>query len=333
MSKQHFSILLLVAVIVAAAVFLVPSRTSRDASVEPDVFLPALADVVNEIEQVRITANGGSEVVTLERRDDAWVVRESYDYPADWAVLRPLLADLSQAKVVEQKTSNPEYYHRLGVEDPAAEDAQSKLIEFPANDALPAVIVGDSAQGREGQYLRLQDQAASVLVDRAIELPVDATGWLQGDVVDVPDSEVVGVRVTHADGEVVEIQRNSPEVTDFTLNNLPEGRQTRSAWTLNQLASVLSALQLDAVSPVVDVNWDGAIALQVRTADGLVVDAWLAEDGEHRWIRLQAEGGEQADEINSRVEGWAYRIPLYKYDAVNKRMDDLLAEVDEESAE
>ena len=131
MSKRHFSILFLITVVVAVAVFLVPSRTGRDSSTEYGRYLPELAKAVNDLSLVRVSAKGGTEVVTLERVESGWVVQESHDYPADWSVLRPLLANLSQAVVVEEKTSNPEYYHRLGVGDPDAEDSQSKLVEFP----------------------------------------------------------------------------------------------------------------------------------------------------------------------------------------------------------
>ena len=34
----------------------------------------------------------------------------------------------------------------------------------------------------------------------------------------------------------------------------------------------------------------------------------------------------RARAINERVGGWAYRIPQYKYDSMNKRMGDLLQE-------
>lgn len=333
MSKRHFSILLLISIAVAVAVFLVPTHTSRDASVEPTLYLPELAEVVNDLTLVRISAKGGSEVVTLERGDDGWAVQESFDYPADWSVLRPLLANLSQAEVLEEKTSNPEYYDRLGVEDPTSEDATNKLIEFPGQEGLPAVIVGNRAQGREGQYLRRQGEARSVLVDKTVNLPVEASGWLDRNIVDIPDDEVVSVRITHGDGDTVSIQRDSVDQTDFTLDAVPEGREPKSTYAVNQLASILSGLKLDAVAPEAEVSWDGAIELVVKTADGLEVTAHLAEDGDHRWIRLEASGSDRAEAINQRVHGWAYQIPLYKFDAANKRMDDLLAEVEEDKAE
>jgi hypothetical protein len=331
MSKRHFSILFLITVVVAVAVFLVPSRTGRDSSTEYGRYLPELAKAVNDLSLVRVSAKGGTEVVTLERVESGWVVQESHDYPADWSVLRPLLANLSQAVVVEEKTSNPEYYHRLGVGDPDAEDSQSKLVEFPDNESLPAVIVGNSAQNREGQYLRIQGEASSVLVDRSITLPLNSSGWMARDIIDVADSDVVTVRVSHADGEVVEIERESTDVTDFALRHIPEGREVASTWTVNQLASVLSGLQLESVAPVEQVSWEGGSELLLRTQEGLQIDALLVEDEEHRWLRLEASGVDEADAINERVSGWAYSIPLYKYDSINKRTEDLLAAEEDES--
>jgi hypothetical protein len=331
MSKRHFSILLLISLAVALAVFLIPSRTSRDASAEPSVYMPELAAMVNDIERIRITTNGGSEVVTLERGEGGWSVREFTAYGADWSVLKPLLADLSQAEVQEVKTSNPEYYDRLGVEDPLSEGSESTLIEFPDDESIPAVIVGNQAQGREGRYLRRQSESRSVLVDRTITIPLDSKGWLEREIVDIPDAEVVTVRISHGDGETIEISRVDTTVNDFALDAIPEGRKTKSAYAVNQLASSLSSLALDGVAPVDDVSWEGAIGLTVITESGLQVDARLVEDEEHRWLRLEASGDEAADAINQRVTAWAYQIPLYKFDAINKRMEDLLAEVEEDS--
>jgi hypothetical protein len=142
---------------------------------------------------------------------------------------------------------------------------------------------------------------------------------------------------------------------NFTLENLPEGREVKSAWTVDSLAGSLSALTLDAVAADDSVDWSGAAAFRLLTVDGLQVRAELAavmgEEAESTtddtfWVRLQvgtyttaveriaeqeaeaADPAERAAEINGRVAGWAYRIPKYKFDSMTKRMDDLLKEVE-----
>ena len=83
-----------------------------------------------------------------------------------------------------------------------------------------------------------------------------------------------------------------------------------------------------------------------------LVEAPAAEEGEGgeaRWVRLQAglyttaldsgvedsEGNSEtirrAETINGRTSGWAYRIPDYKFDAMNKRMADLVQAIEPES--
>lgn len=329
MSKKHFSILLVVSIVVAAVVFLMPSRTGREASFAPYAFLPALADAVNDVALVRITSRAGEDVITLERGEDGWVVQEFNRYPADWATLKPLLAALSQAQVIEEKTSNPEYYDRLGVEDPLQEGAEGTLVEFPDDENLPAVVVGTRAQGREGQYLRLNSEAKSVLVDRSISLPFDRANWLQRDIVDIPDTDVISVTITHPDGESIHLSRESTDDTDFVLQDIPEGREAKSTWAVNQVASALQGLKLEAVAPLEEVDFSEAVHFKVTSQTGLVVTADVVSDGEHRWLKVEATAGDDAASINERVSGWAYRIPIYKYDAINKRKEDLLAAVEE----
>ena len=48
---------------------------------------------------------------------ETWTVAERDNYPADTGRLRKLLLELAEARLLEEKTSNPELYDRLKVED------------------------------------------------------------------------------------------------------------------------------------------------------------------------------------------------------------------------
>jgi hypothetical protein len=275
-----------------------------------------------------------------------------------------LLTDLSKAEIVEAKTANPEYYGKLGVQDITLPDSTGVRIEFGSDSGLPAVIIGQRAQGRDGQYARLEGSAASALIDRQLDVPTDVTGWLDKTVVDISDSEVVAFDIQQADGERIAAGKVSADDENFELEGIPEGREIRSAWTVNSVANGLATLTLEAVSPDSDIDWTGAAHFGLVTADGLRIDADLVaigatgetepaagaaaddapEPAGDYWIRLQAglyqtavesgveaSGGEEdsgtrsrAEAINQRVAGWAYRIPKYKFDTMNKRMEDLL---------
>jgi hypothetical protein len=391
MSRKHFSLLLVLTLAVAVLVLLIPGKTGKESEFDQSPLLPGLQAQVNDLDRLQVSGAGGETIATLRRSEGAWRVEEAAGYRADWERLRKLLADLAQAEIVEPKTSNPEYYDRLGVEDVSLPDAGGRQIGFPEGSGLPAVIVGNRAQGRSGQYVRLAGAAGSALIDRELDVPESASDWLEKDIVDIADSEVVEVDIAHPDGERIVARKASADDEDFSLQNIPEGREIRSAWTVNSLANSLSALTLDSVAEESAVDWSDAVRFGLVTADGLRVDVDLVvrvqdqdEDSEadrtdagaetEHWIRLQAglyqtavdsavetpgESGEDQDmdaageqgeaqgaddettaddsegrarAINERVSGWAYRIPKYKFDAMNKRMEDLLQAVEEPDA-
>jgi len=346
MSKKHFSGLLLVTIVVAVLVLLVPGKTAKESAFQKPPLLPGLATLVNDIDYVQLTGAGGKIIATLNRHDGKWLVAESSDYRADWTVLRQLLSDLAAAEVIEGKTSNPEFYTRLGVEDVDGPDAAGILIGFAEETGLPSLIVGNEAQGRVGQYVRLSGSDQSALIGRVLSVPGDMQQWLVREIIDIQEGELVEISVTHPDGEQVLLQKVSADDADFQLQKIPKGREVKSNWTVNSIGGGLASLQLDAVVPASTIDWSDAMKVSFLTADGLQVSAQLATVEDQHWIGLSAgaypeagsgeptDAGMEADampeltarvkQINERVSGWAYAIPQYKAEVLTKRMDDLL---------
>ena len=348
MSRKHFSWLLFLTFVVAGLVLMVPGKTSKESSLEQTVLLPGAAAKVNDIDWLRLTSGGNVTVTTLKREGSFWVVEEASGYRADWERLKTLLTGLSQAEVVEAKTANPEYYPRLGVEEVSLPEAAGVMIEFSADSGLPALIIGKSAQGRDGQYARLRDSTASMLLDRRIDVSAERSDWLDKTIVDISDAEVVEVEIEHADGESIKALKFSADDENFRLQDIPEGMEIKSEWTVNTLAGAMAALSMDSVAPDSDFVWNDTIRFRLLTADGLLLESeLLAPDADQTtdkeyWIRLQAglyttavessveevgdaaKTSDRAETINKRVTGWAYSIPEYTFDSMTRRRDDLL---------
>jgi len=346
MSKKHFSALLLVTVVVAVLVLLVPGKTSKESSFQKHLLLPGLAALVNEIDYVQVSGAGGETIATLNRREGKWLVAESFDYLANWPVLRQLLSDLAVAEVVEGKTSNPKFYSRLGVQDMASPEASGVQIGFARETGVSSVIVGNKAQGREGQYVRLSGAGQSLLIDRVLNVPGDMQQWLGREIIDIQEGELVEVSIRHPDNEQILLLKVSADDTDFELQKIPEGREILSHWTVNSIAGGLVSLTLDAVVPESEIDWTDAVQIRFLAADGLRVSAQLVSAQEQFWISLRASADQAADfgestnadpesegvpglterlrRINDRVSAWAYAIPRHKAEVMTKRMDDLL---------
>jgi hypothetical protein len=298
MSKKHFSWLLVATLVVGLLVFMLPGGTSKDAEFEVRSLLPGLASKVNDIDGVLVKAAGDQAVVTLKRQDEAWVVEEFHGYPANWPKLRELLSALAKARIIEPKTNNPEYFSRLGVSDIDHADSQATLIQLLGDGSDMAVLVGNAAEGREGQYVRLHDADQALLIDQQLTLPAEAKDWLQRDIVNVSDAEVVEFSVLHADGSELRASKTSADDDDFSLQDIPAGREISSAWSVNSLANALSGLQLDNVVRADTVDFSAATQFRLLTADGLQVLAELAGFEEQQWLRITASeyepGGAEA---------------------------------------
>jgi hypothetical protein len=328
------------------------------------LLLPNFEAQAEELDEIRIRGTENLEGTTIRRGDSGWVVAEMHDYSADLAKLRQLVIAMSEAKIVEEKTSNPEFYERLGLADPD-EGGNGTKVMASAGDADTTVIFGETAQG-EQRYARVTDAAPSYLVDRNPELPQAPAQWLEPNVTDVPAGDINRIVITHADDERIELAKGEEEQADYAAVNLPEGRELTYASVGNGIAGALGDLTLEDVRPAtgaeastttVFTTKDGlevtvkvsdtvvepaepaepaGDADEVPTADAAEDESAPAEPEVEHWLAISAkassdEAKERADAINARVEGWEYRVPDYKAELLTKRWDDLLKPVSQDA--
>jgi hypothetical protein len=317
----------LAALVVAALLLLLPNTGSQATRPTGQMLFPGLEQQVNEATELQLRGAGDATLVTLGRAVDGWQIEQLGGYPANWALLQPALAGLAQARVAEVKTSNPDYYPRLGVEDTGAAGAGGLRVLLSAGDERYSVIMGKPAESRPGRYARLPDSAESWLVDFTADLPRTALEWAEQAIVDLPAAQVAEFTITHADGERVNVSKLSADDADYRLAALPAGREPVSSWAVNALGGLFANLQMSGVRPAAELDWSSAMQLQALAFSGLTLTAQLLEHEGEWWLQLEAGGDEPAgaaDGINSRVSGWAYQLPAYKAEAMNKRMSDLL---------
>ena len=350
--KRTFLYLAVFTVAVLAVAVMVTHRGGpAESSAVDGLLLPEISAQINDVDRVEIVTAGDVAVATLVKAEGGWQLEQMGGYRADWSKLQALLAALAQARVIEAKTDKPEYYDRLGVEDIAAEDADSVLVRVAIGDQSTGILIGHEAQGRQGQYVRLQDSAGSVLVDREFDVPATSLAWADSRIIDINSSEVAEVEVIHPTGERVLVMRISADQTDFDLAGLPPDREIRSSWAVNSLGSVFSMLNMQSVQPEADVDWGDAVKMRMLTFSGVEIIADLVQHEDTYLLRLHAshpdasvvqddnddsddaretrkqmadDVAKQVDAINQKAGGWAYGISKQKYEAMIKKPEDLL---------
>jgi hypothetical protein len=349
MSKRTVAILAaaLVALLVLA---MVGQRSGTTPTGAGAALIPDLEAALGDVERVTIATANGATVATLEKRPENWVVADKHGYVADAAKLRQALTALAEAQILEQKTANPELYSRLGVEDVTAEGAAGISVSFTApSRELPTVILGN-AEGARYRYARRAGEAQSYLIDRNPDVPRAAAQWVDAAVIDIRSERVREVTITHADGEVVRISKASPELANFEVASVPDGRELTYPGVANVIGNALRELKLEDVEPAAEAPAEQAASVEYRTFDGLVVRVTGIERDDESWISIEASAdpaqaaaapapaapaevaaaapasdpGAEAAQINAKVGGWRYKIASFQYDQMTRRMADLL---------
>jgi len=320
-----------------------------------------LKDRINDVERITVEA-AGKEPVVVERVENGWVLRNRDGYPADVSRVRDVLIALSAARIVERKTSNPERYAAIGVQDPEIEGAEGRRFTATAGAATFSVILGNGAAG-SNRYVRPAEQAGSLLIDTNPDVPDAAAGWLDPQLIDIDAATLQAVSIEHADGETLRIEKSDRGETGFSVPDLPEGRELSYPTVANGIAGALNDLELEDVRR--SAGLEASSVATFTSFDGLVVRATVYAGDDSRWIALEAgvtdpplpaadaeaaddteatdeaePGPTQADaerdvaaeaeQINAGTRGWEFLIPDYKANQLTRRWDDILAEPSDE---
>jgi hypothetical protein len=326
-------VLLLVAglIIIAFAIWLSSKRHLERATQAGDLVIPGLEKSLNSVTEVRLT-KGDQTRTTLKKGASDWIVGER-DYPADSGKVRKLLLDLGSLNVVEEKTRNPANYPQLGVEDTNTPKATGTRVAVVTPEKVYEIIIGKPSSAKSG-FVRVPTAPQALLAAPSITVDADPKRWLVNTLLDISQDRIKEVEEKPAEGASFKASREKKEQTDFTVSNIPKGRELSSPVAANSIAGSLSVLTLD------DVHKSGASTAGskashaiFRTFDGLELDVAGHKDGSHDLITVTAhssakETAEEAQKLTTQLQGWDYEIPSYKYDVIFTSLDSLLKPVE-----
>lgn len=348
MSSRTFLVLVSALLVTLALLY---SSLQQKQQFDQELLLPGLAVVVNDIDQIKLTGAGRETIATLQLKDTGWTVEERFGYPADLGKIRQNILALASARIVEEKTSNPELYARIGVEDVDAEDATGVELAIQAPTQTMTLIVGEAGVQGDNAYVRRAGEARSWLIGADLDLARTTGEWLAREFLNIAPDSVQAVTVAHADQSKLRIEKASPENEAFTVTDIPTGRELSYASVANGVGSVLSALSFEDVMPVSEVPLNSVTPVTTRfdCFDGLIVTAATYEHEDAVWtaFEFEADAGlasrfespdteaedarkkdetvvERVDELNQRLGPWLYKLPGFKSDQFTKRMEDLL---------
>jgi hypothetical protein len=315
--------------VIAFAIWLSSRRHLERATSAGDLVLPGLESALNSVSEIRLT-KGDQTHTTLKKGATDWVVGER-DYPADSGKVRKFLLDLGALNVVEEKTRNPANYPQLGVEDTNSPKATGTRVAVVSPSKVYELIVGKPSSAKSG-YVRVPTTEQALLAAPSLSVDADPKRWLDHTLLDISQDRVKAVEEKPTEGPGFTASRDKKEQTDFTVSNVPKGRELTSPVAADSIAGALGGLTLDDVRKAS--GGDPKVSHAIfHTFDGLEVDVAGHKDGEHDLISITArssakETADEAQKLTTQLQGWEYEIPSYKYDTIFTSMDSLLKPVE-----
>jgi hypothetical protein len=336
MTARRVIILLISSVlIVMLAVWLSSNRPTAKATLAGEPVLQGLDKrAVNSVTEVRLSKGDGTRT-TLKKGTTDWSVGER-DYPADTGKVRKLLLDLAALNVVEEKTSTPENYPALGVEDTSSGKATGTKVEAVTSGKTYSLIVG-KASGAKSGYVRVANTPQSLLVTPLITVDAEPRRWLEHTLIDIPQDRIKEILVKPAEGPGYTATRASKDQSDFTVAEVPKGRKLSSPAAADPIAGSLGAVTLDDVQHAPAAPAAGVSHAVFSTFDGLKIDVAGRKDGTKTMVSFTPTSTAPATEaeakaLDARLKGWEFEIPTYTFDGLFRSLEDLLEKPPEPAA-
>ena len=313
---------------VVAAVFAVSTQSDKiSLTAGTEAAFPKLLAAVNDVAKIEFKNSKGS--FSISRDGDEWGMDQKGGYRVEFEKVKSAIVSLSQFKLIEQKTSDPERYERLEVAMPNSPESKGRFVVLKKQDdsILASAVIGKLSpnlfgSGGAGTYIRRIGDKETWLARGKVDLGEEPSNWMARTIVDYGQEKVQRATITHPDGHTFSISKMAETDKNFVLDNVPVGRKLKNSDELNPLGGVMWRMMFDDVKKADQQKWpDKQWTAHYSTWSGVRVTIQTAKvDGEF-WGRFSAKidegvtdeakkntASQIAKEINQRTANWSYKL-------------------------
>jgi hypothetical protein len=342
MNRARLTTLIVAALLVISIALVVSTRRNTSQQSHDALLFPNLAGEVSTISLLELRKGSATASVSLHKKGDQWTVAQRADYPADVSKLRKLLLSLSDAKIVEEKTSDPANYSVIGVEDPSKANAGGAQVDFTVKDGSRSLIVGKSSG--ESSFVRRSSEKTSYLVAPSIYVEPEPRLWIDTKLIDIPADSIDRIEYKPVGGTPYSVHRvapppaapapatpaasaatapapQAPQPPQYVLEGAPSGRKPADSPTLAPSPSVFGNVTADDVAAAADIDFSKPVTTLLTMKDGGTITLTGTVIGDMHWIQINAP---KDAALTGRVSGRAFQVAGYRYDGLFRPLEQLL---------
>jgi hypothetical protein len=360
--KKFFALTAITAVVLAAGVWLSMHRSSEQSNLGGTAVFPDLKPALGDVSEVRLRKGDGSRT-TLRKSADGWIVVErQYPADASRVRELVLnLASLKVVERKTQDPANYAKLGVEAPDTPTATSTLVEVVASQkTGDRTWPLIVGKAADGR-ALYVRKPAEALSLLATPFVTVDPDQKRWIDRLLVDIPGTSVHEVSVKTPGGSYV-LTRAARGDHDVSVSPVPKGRKPVTSMSLGSQLEALTGFNFDDVHAVRTPAATPTDTATYRLFDGQVFEFTGRRDGDkafltvaaHRDPALAAKFPEAAptppaspepaaspapaadpapaaaktadqtvEKLAARTQGVEFEIPVYKYEAIFRKPEEL----------
>lgn len=316
-------------------------------------WLPELATRLAQVNKVRLRS--GASVVTLVREGEHWGIEERDGFPADFRQLQTLLDALASARLIERKTSQPEYLGRLGLVDIERLDTDAVQVEVWAggDEPIVRVLIGNSGGARGGRFVRAANEQQAWLIDTAPQPLAEPADWIERRLLGVAFTRVATVeRELGGQQEFLATRNTSGDDASLNAQSLPAGKAPRYISVFDAAARSILTMEPEDVRKATEGDYADAVLTRITCFDGLQIEARAHKAADGNWMTLAVRVDatrvppdapedsaakpateptqsplavrEEAARLAQRIDGWAFKVSDYVAGEATKPLADYI---------
>jgi hypothetical protein len=262
-----------------------------------------------------------NSTLTLQRKEDGWVIAERRGFPADVNKVRDFVIKVLELKVGQSEPIGEKDRARLNV------DASGTQVEFAGADgkSLGKLTVGKKyfrsgevenpdkarADGRFVVPAQAGNQVVYIVSDPLTQASTKSADWIDHTSFQV--EKVKTLEVKKPDAEAWKLER-AGDNADWKLTPMKPGEKLNTG-NANAATYSLSLLELADVAPddAKDTGLDNPTLVRATTFDGLAYDIKVGKlQGDNYFVRFTSSGTVQGDDKDERIKKLRERQPREK---------------------
>jgi hypothetical protein len=329
--QNNFKLLITALIILAVISYFVLQNNHANNTSEAQLLVPELGNLINEVDGIEIKKNDKS--IHLSKSDGIWRIAEADGYMADTNKIANLLLGLRKFTLKEKKTNNPDNYHRLDLAE-TGENAAAIIKLKNADSQFADISIGKQAQRSQGTYVRKNDDPQTWLSQGEINLDMDSSNWIVTSILDIESHNIKSVSFSPSESVAFNINKLTPDDQNFVLDNIPQGMQIKADTDINSLASGLQKLSIDSVLKIMDtIDVPKVNTITYQLFSGMTYQLDLYNEGDQYMLTVELKNITDDTQFDKQLENWLFVMPKYKFEALNKSLDQLIETKSEVSTE